>query len=135
MSILVTDTGFAPLAAAPEPVPFVDREHHEGSVVLASHDDPAELAPFLDGLTLIHVDFPSFSDGRGFTIARRLRMMGYTGRLRAQGHVLPDQFAMARRVGFDDIEISDDLAARLKEEDWLARSEWRANDYQSRLRG
>jgi uncharacterized protein (DUF934 family) len=135
MSVLVTDTGFAPLPPAPEPVPFVDREHHEGSVVLASRDDPAELAPYLDGLTLIHVDFPAFNDGRGFTIARRLRMMGYKGRLRAQGHVLPDQYAMIRRVGFDDVEISDDLAERLTQDDWLARAGWKANDYQARLRG
>ncbi len=134
MSVLITDTGFQTLPPAPEPVPFADREHHEGSVVLASHDDPADLAPYLAGLTLIHVDFPAFSDGRGFTIARRLRMMGYDGHLRAQGHVLPDQYAMARRVGFDDVEISDDLALRLKESDWLFRADWKSHDYQARLR-
>jgi phosphoadenosine phosphosulfate reductase len=33
--------------------------------------------------------FPGFADGRGFTIAHRLRLMGYTGRLRAHGHVWP----------------------------------------------
>jgi uncharacterized protein (DUF934 family) len=134
MSVLVTDSGFVTLRPAPEPVPFVDREHHEGSVVLASHDDPAELAPYLSGLTLIHVDFPAFNDGRGFTIARRLRMMGYTGHLRAQGHVIPDQYAMIRRVGFDDVEISDELASRLKESDWLARVDWKAHNYQTQLR-
>jgi uncharacterized protein (DUF934 family) len=134
MSVLITDTGFGPLPPAPEPVPFVDREHHQGSVVLASHDDPADLAPYLADLTLIHVDFPVFSDGRGFTIGRRLRMMGYRGHLRAQGHILPDQYAMIRRVGFDDVEISDDLAMRLKEADWRARADWQAHDYQARLR-
>ena len=39
----------------------------------------------LDALDLatpaIRVDFASFADGRGFTIARRLRLRGYTGRL------------------------------------------------------
>ena len=134
MSVLITDTGFHPLPEAPEPVPFADREHHTGSVVLASTDDPAELVPYFGRLTLVHVDFPAFSDGRGFTIGRRLRMLGYTGHLRAQGHVLPDQYAMARRVGFDDVEISDDLATRLKEADWKARADWQSNHYQERLR-
>jgi uncharacterized protein (DUF934 family) len=30
--------------------------------------------------------------------------------VRAAGHVLADQYAMARRVGFDEVEIDDDLA-------------------------
>ena len=78
--------------------------------------------------------FPAFSDGRAFTIARRLRMMGYTGTLRANGHVIADQYAMARRVGFDAVEISDDLAARQPEDQWQFRANWQAHDYQSRLR-
>jgi hypothetical protein len=42
---------------------------------------------------------------------------------------------MARRSGFDEVEISDELAVRQGETQWLARAEWRAHDYQSRLRG
>ncbi|MEO0764362.1 MAG: DUF934 domain-containing protein, partial [Pseudomonadota bacterium] len=56
------------------------------------------------------------------------------GRLRAKGHVIADQYAMARRSGFDEVEIADDLARRQPEAHWLARAEWRAHDYQSRLR-
>ena len=134
MSILISDHGFHPMNPGPEPVPFADREHHIGSVVLASHDDPEALAPYLANLTLIHVDFPAFNDGRGFTIARRLRMMGFAGWLRAQGHVLPDQYAMIRRVGFDDVLITDTLAERLTEDDWRARADWRKGDYLARLR-
>ncbi|MEI4486818.1 DUF934 domain-containing protein [Frigidibacter sp. MR17.14] len=87
------------------------------------------------GQKLVRISFPSFADGRGFTIARRVRSIGYLGRLRAKGHVLADQYAMARRVGFDEVEISDDLAARQPEDQWLARADWRANDYRARLRG
>ena len=83
---------------------------------------------------MVRVDFPSFADGRGFTIARRLRLMGYGGRLRAAGHVISDQYAMARRAGFDEVEISDELAARQPEAEWLRRADWQAHDYQSRLR-
>ena len=61
--------------------------------------------------------------------------MGYNGRLRAKGHVIADQYAMARRAGFDEVEIDDDLAARQPEDQWLARADWQAHDYQSRLRG
>jgi uncharacterized protein (DUF934 family) len=134
MSVLISDDGFHPMPEGPEPVPFADREHHAGSVVLASTDDPEALSPYLADLRLIHVDFPAFNDGRGFTIGRRLRMMGFTGHLRAQGHVLPDQYAMIRRVGFDDVLITDTLAERLREDHWRARADWRKGDYQARLR-
>jgi len=134
---IVTDAGFAsedwshpftPLAELPEadaPALAVD---------LAPEDDPEALSARLDGIDLIRVAFPSFADGRGFTIARRLRRMGYAGRLRAAGHVIADQYAMARRAGFDEVEISPDLAARQPEEQWQFRADWQAHDYQSRLR-
>lgn len=83
---------------------------------------------------LIRIGFPSFADGRGFTLARQLRLAGFGGRLRAFGHVLPDQYAMARRAGFDEVEIEQRLAERLTEDQWRARADWRAHDYQARLR-
>lgn len=121
MSILVTDTGFA-------------SDDWTGAVLdLASDADP--LTTQIDGAALIRVDFPSFADGRGFTIARQLRLRGFQGRLRARGHVIADQYAMARRAGFDEVEIDETLAARQPEADWLARSDWQQHDYQARLRG
>lgn len=82
---------------------------------------------------LVSIEFASFADGRGFTIARTLRSAGYRGRLRAAGHLLADQYGMARRSGFDEVEISQDLARRQDEAQWRARSSWREHDYQSRL--
>ena len=81
---------------------------------------------------MIRIAFPSFSDGRGFTIARRLRMAGYKGRLRAQGHVIADQYPMARRSGFDEVEIDFDLAKRQPWELWQ-RSSGVAPSYLTRL--
>ena len=104
------------------------------AVDLASDADPTTLTPQLHEIDLIRVDFPSFADGRGFTIARHLRDLGFTGRLRAKGHVIADQYAMARRSGFDEVEIDDELAARQSENQWLRRANWQANDYQARLR-
>lgn len=121
MSILVNDGGFA-------------TEDYAGDILdLASDADPLT-TDFADA-ALIRVDFPSFADGRGFTIARQLRLRGYAGRLRARGHVIADQYAMARRAGFDEVEIDESLAARQPEADWTARSDWQDNDYQARLRG
>lgn len=133
MSVLVTDTGFSPVPHAD----FVTLENiaqHRGAVDLAHTDAPDALIPYLDQLTLIRIALPAFSDGRAFTIARRLRSLGYAGTLRACGPVIVDQYPMARRVGFDQVEIPDDLALRQPEAQWQSRSDWRAHDYQALLR-
>jgi uncharacterized protein (DUF934 family) len=94
--------------------------------------DPAELAPWLDRLALIRVAFPAMNDGRGFSIARRLRAMGYRGRLRAAGPLIADQATAARAVGFDEVETTDGVAARQPGTIW-ARPARRS--YQARLAG
>ncbi|KJZ25430.1 DUF934 domain-containing protein [Tritonibacter mobilis] len=127
MSVIVTDTGFAH-------DDWTGGFEGPNVLDLASDTDPATLKDQLDGIEMIRVDFPSFADGRGFTIARMLRLMGYQGRLRAHGHVISDQYAMARRVGFDEVEISDDLATRQPEGEWLFRANWQSHNYQARLR-
>lgn len=126
MSTLVTDTGFTL-------DDFDGSFEGETALDLASDTDPVGLD--FDGISMIRVDFPSFADGRGFTIARQLRLRGYTGRLRALGHMIADQYAMARRAGFDEVEINATLAQRQPEADWLARADWQSGDYQARLRG
>ena len=132
MSVIVTDKGFSPVADTVNPG-LADLG--TGTAVdLAHTDDPTALEPVLSQLTLIRVTFPAFSDGRGFTIARRLRMLGYKGELRAFGPVIAEQYAMARRVGFDAVELPDALAARQPESQWQFRADWKAHDYQSRLR-
>jgi uncharacterized protein (DUF934 family) len=61
-------------------------------------------------------------------------MFGYVGELRATGPVIADQYAMARRVGFDSVEIPDDLAQRQPQAQWISRADWREHDYQAQLR-
>lgn len=119
MTVIVRDDGFT-------------AEDWSGPI----RDLASDAEPSHDMLTerCIRIDFPTFADGRGFTIAKRLRLMGYTGRLRAAGHVIADQYAMARRAGFDEVEISEDLAARQPENQWRRRAEWRNHDYQARMR-
>ena len=132
MSVIVTDKGFSPVADTVNP--GLADLGIGAAVDIAHTDDPTALEPVLGQLALIRITFPSFSDGRGFTIARRLRMLGYTGELRAFGPVIAEQYAMARRVGFDAVEIPDTLAARQPESQWQFRADWKAHDYQSRLR-
>ena len=138
MSILVNDRGFTADDWTHDVTPLEALGANDVGPVLAidvpSDADPGDLAGRLQDIDLIRVDFPSFADGRGFTIARRLRLMGYQGRLRARGHVIADQFAMARRSGFDEVEIDADLARRQPEPEWLARANWQEHDYQRRLR-
>jgi len=134
--VIVRDGGFAPEDFAGDIAPASQAAAANVTAVdLDPADDVNALAPHLDRLRLVRVAFPKFADGRGFTLARRLRAMGYAGRLRAAGHVLPDQYAMARRSGFDEVEIDGALAARLPQEHWIFRADWRAGDYQARLRG
>lgn len=135
MSILVTDAGFAPQTAAPATVALADLADHPQAraVDLAPGDRAAALAGELHRLDLVRIAFPAFNDGRGFTLAQDLRRMGFAGTLRAHGHILADQYAMARRVGFDEVEISDDLAARQPADQWRYRADWQAHDHRSRL--
>lgn len=80
---------------------------------------PQLLRPVQDELDLIVVDFPRFNDGRGFSLARMLREQGYRGTLRARGRITPDQFDFALRCGFDEVELSEEQAARQPIEQWL----------------
>jgi phosphoadenosine phosphosulfate reductase len=60
-------------------------------------------------LRVVAVDFPKFADGRGYSIAYRLRnRQGYRGELRAIGDVLRDQLFYMQRVGFDAFETRQD---------------------------
>ncbi|MEM6946040.1 MAG: DUF934 domain-containing protein [Pseudomonadota bacterium] len=83
--------------------------------------DPRPLAEHFGVLSLISVAFPSFADGRGFSIGRRLRDLGYEGRLRATGPVIADQFAYLLECGFDEVWLPAAVANRQPVESWLAQ--------------
>lgn len=64
-------------------------------------DNARDLLPHLDRIALVEVNFPAYTDGRGYSAARILRESGYRGELRAVGDVLIDQLSHMRRCGFD----------------------------------
>lgn len=97
--------------------------------------DPKELVGHFDRIAMISVDFPSFADGRGFSIARTLRVDGFLGRLRAAGPVISDQFTYLLQCGFDEVAIPEDVAVRQPVEDWLAQLELVTTGYQRGLGG
>ncbi|QDZ28441.1 DUF934 domain-containing protein [Noviherbaspirillum sp. UKPF54] len=78
-------------------------------VWIASHERPEVLKEDVTQLPVIAVDFPKFSDGRGFSIAYNLRVrLGYAGELRAIGDVLRDQMFYMQRVGFNAFATRED---------------------------
>jgi uncharacterized protein (DUF934 family) len=81
----------------------------EIAVWIASDERAEALKGLLDQFPLIAVDFPKFTDGRGYSIAYNLRTrLGWTGELRAVGDVLRDQLFSMQRVGFDAYSVRSD---------------------------
>ena len=75
-------------------------------VRLPNDVEPPALGDALTRARLITVDFPSFKDGRGYSLARLLReRFGYKGELRAVGDVLRDQLFSMSRCGFDSFQM------------------------------
>ena len=71
-------------------------------LVLDNTEDVTRLGERLDGVELVVLQFPKFTDGRAYTQARLLReRLGYTGELRASGAVFIDQLPFLLRCGFD----------------------------------
>lgn len=74
----------------------------EIGVWIGADERPETLKGELDKFAVVAVDFPKFTDGRGYSIAYNLRKrLGYAGQLRAIGDVLRDQLFSMHRVGFD----------------------------------
>ncbi len=124
---IVTHAGFQPDEISPDAfLTFAALESGAGpadgpvAVALPNDFEAALLTGWLDRIDVIAIAFPNFADGRGFSLARRLRRLGFQGRLRAAGRLIADQHAMARACGFDEIAIDDDRAARQPEAHWRA---------------
>ncbi|MGM0574446.1 MAG: DUF934 domain-containing protein [Myxococcota bacterium] len=77
--------------------------HLEGTgVIVPPNAELRSLRAHLDEVPFVAVHFPKFTDGRGYTHARRLReMWGYEGTILAYGDVLRDQIVHMARCGVD----------------------------------
>ena len=75
---------------------------------LKSDQLAARIAADLGRFALVALEFPIFRDGRAFSTARELReRYGFTGDIRALGHVLPDQYQFLVRTGFSSVEVAE----------------------------
>jgi len=103
-------------ALIPADLWLAGHEHFESrddiGVWFDSHDEPELLEGRANELKLIAVNFPKFSDGRGYSIGRLLReRFGYQHELRAIGDVLLDQLQFMKRCGFDSYALREDKDA------------------------
>ena len=90
-----------PVADPAVTVDAFGEQTNAAAVRIEPGDDARLLVPFLDRLKLVEVNFPTFSDGRGYSSARILREAGYAGELRAVGDLPVDELSALRRCGFD----------------------------------
>jgi len=91
---------------------FVEHARHGAGDVagvwLAPDDDVLALAPHVHRLLLVAIDFPLYTDGRGYSQARLLRTrLRFGGELRAFGDVRPDQVPFMMRAGIDAFDLAE----------------------------
>ncbi len=112
-----------------------------GSVVAEPDEVATVLEPTADEEALaaaaggnagpIAILFPSFTDGRGFSLARLLRERhGFTGEIRAVGYLIPDHGQFLLRSGFDTAEIANPEGV----DTWTASLERIRRNYQPAVR-
>jgi len=78
-------------------------------VVLEPDQPPSELDADIDAIPLIALNFPVFTDGRGFSYARELRERGYQGEIRAVGAFIRDQLNYLCRCGFNAFDFDENV--------------------------
>jgi len=95
-------------------------------VWLDAEQEPEALVEDIADLQHLAVNFPTFMDGRGFSIARLIReRYQFSGELRAIGHIVPDQLFYLSRCGFDAfcldaLSVDPAMEENHKLEDYLA---------------
>jgi uncharacterized protein (DUF934 family) len=100
-------------------------------VWLDAGEGPEAIAADLEHLAVIGVNFPKFTDGRGYSTARLLReRYGFRGEIRAIGDVLQDQLYFMKRCGFDAYALREDkdFAAAIQSLDDFSESYQAAAD-------
>ncbi|MDG2421116.1 MAG: DUF934 domain-containing protein [Gammaproteobacteria bacterium] len=118
--LIITDSGF-------------ETEDYRVDFIDVTTDIVPQALSKLRDSRAVRINFANFKDGRGFTLARLFRLEGFKGVLRAKGDLLPDQYSMLRRSGFDELEIADMVVERHSKAAWLAGINWHSHHYQKRL--
>lgn len=107
MAFIIRQQTIAELPEGERIVPLAQWQGEPG-VILGMADDPAAIADDLEKLSTVVIDFPQFTDGRGYSTARLLReRYGFKGEIRATGDVLRDNLFYLSRCGFDSFVLRD----------------------------
>lgn len=133
--VIVTDTKFVQEASSKfaDGLADLEADNDARTIFLANSIDASAVEPHLARLDLIAIDFPSYADGRGMSLATELRRLGFSKTLQARGHVIPDQYAQMRRCGFDEVAITAEQAERQPQSHWLEQVASINDTYQVRL--
>jgi uncharacterized protein (DUF934 family) len=73
---------------------------------LDSDESPQAIDVDVASIPLIAINFPAFTDGRGFSYGRQLREAGFNGELRAIGQFMRDQLFFLKRCGFNAFALN-----------------------------
>lgn len=99
---------------------------------LDADEPPEAIADQCNSIAVIAINFPVFSDGRGYSYAQNLRgQYGYKGDLRAIGDIQKDQLYFYKRCGFSSFAIREDRDANTAKaglEDFSAHYQGAADD-------
>jgi phosphoadenosine phosphosulfate reductase len=94
---------------------------HPLGLLVAPGDNVEDVAGDLGRFASIAIDFPSFTDGRGYSSARLIaERYGYAGEIRAVGDVLADQIPLMRRCGINAFVVKHEPTRKALEEGRLA---------------
>ena len=121
---LIEPTGIRALAELdPEPAlplsDYLEQSNKQAAVELATDSDLDSIAQYFEHIPQLFIRLESFADGRGFSLAHRLRHhYGYRKPIWAIGHLIADQFPHALRCGFDAAVITDEQLQRQPFEHW-----------------
>lgn len=90
---------------------------HPLGLSIAPGEDVGAVAGDLDRFASIAIDFPKFTDGRGYSTARLLReRYGYRGEIRATGDILLDQVQFFWRCGINALIVVHEPTRRALQE-------------------
>ncbi|GHF17168.1 hypothetical protein GCM10017044_09420 [Kordiimonas sediminis] len=109
----LSDVALTVFDQSPEAAQELAGKNAPYGLILTTETAYSDLDPeLIEKADLIAIDFPAFGDGRGFSLAVRLRKdFNFTGELRATGPVIPDQAQFLLRAGFDSVDTDDARAA------------------------
>lgn len=83
-----------------------EQKTRASGVLLNPEDNAHALTEYLHLLQLVALNFPKYTDGRGYSQARILRtQLAYPGEIRAVGDVRPDQILFMMRAGITSFQF------------------------------